>query len=518
MDTWARVLDDADPQTARLILSLQQEDIEALAPAEAQTITSDTPDEDANDGNVARDLYANELRNELAIRDLITDPSEPDAAKGDGPSKSTDEPSSPASVAHQPIGASGLIAGSPEPDAAPDDGLATQGGESSCLQSQGNGPFSRPGPSTAGPILGKRAREDREDEVDESASKRHQSTAGGSKSPETALTSCLGKRSHDGDGEPAAKRQKNPKGLMCDACHEKEISPRRRDGKPKEKFHKAVCNHVYCDDCLEQLFRNSMGDLRLYPPRCCRTVIPITDVNHLLSNELTQEFTRKIEELQDHTPQYCHRPECSTYLPNWCRDNGKGRCPQCLEDTCLKCKGAVHEDPICPENEETKMVLDEAEKAGWKQCNECDRMIELTFGCWHMTCLCSHEFCFICKKTWKTCRCENWDEARLYARAEEVVAREGGEVDTIFQEDQAAAREAALEEGRIRRMVEHLRENYECANHDYKRVPGLFHCDGYCSASRGQRLPENWNYINRCTGCHMDLCEACLANVRQRLR
>lgn len=62
MDAWARVLDDADPETARLILSLQQEDIEALAPADAQTTTSNTLDGDASDGDVARDLYANELR------------------------------------------------------------------------------------------------------------------------------------------------------------------------------------------------------------------------------------------------------------------------------------------------------------------------------------------------------------------------------------------------------------------------------------------------------------------------
>ncbi|KAF7187342.1 putative E3 ubiquitin-protein ligase ARI8 [Pseudocercospora fuligena] len=446
MDVWARVLDDADPETARLILSLQQEDIEALAPAAAQTTTSVTPDGGVNDGEVARHLYANELRNELAIRDLITDRPESDAATGDGPLEPTDEPSSSAPETHQPIDDSGLMADSSEPDAAPDDGLATQGEEGSRLQPQStrSSPLRRP--TTSGPLLGKRARED---EVDGNAPKRHQSIADGSNTQKTALTSALGKRSHDGDDEPEAKRQKRPRWLTCCACHDKEIRPRMSGGKLKEKFHQAACDHVYCDDCLEQLFRHSMADPQLYPPRCCRILIPISDVNHLLSSQLSQEFTNKTEELQDRTPQYCHRPECSAYLPDWCRDDGKGICPSCLEDTCLKCKGASHEDPICPEDEETKMVLEEAKKAGWKQCKECDRMIELTFGCWHMTCLCSHEFCFICKKTWKTCKCERWDEARLYERAEEIVAREGGDVNTIFQEAQAAsqaAREAALEE------------------------------------------------------------------------
>lgn len=42
-------------------------------------------------------------------------------------------------------------------------------------------------------------------------------------------------------------------------------------------------------------------------------------------------------------------------------------------------------------------------------------------GCYHMTCRCKTEFCYLCKATWKTCRCVQWDERRLFRVAEERV-------------------------------------------------------------------------------------------------
>jgi hypothetical protein len=45
-------------------------------------------------------------------------------------------------------------------------------------------------------------------------------------------------------------------------------------------------------------------------------------------------------------------------------------------------------------------------------------MIELAHGCYHMTCLCKAEFCYLCQKMWKTCACTQWDEGRLVAAAQ----------------------------------------------------------------------------------------------------
>jgi len=38
-----------------------------------------------------------------------------------------------------------------------------------------------------------------------------------------------------------------------------------------------------------------------------------------------------------------------------------------------------------------------------------------------MTCRCRTEFCYLCKALWKSCRCPQWDEARLFAAAERRV-------------------------------------------------------------------------------------------------
>lgn len=46
-------------------------------------------------------------------------------------------------------------------------------------------------------------------------------------------------------------------------------------------------------------------------------------------------------------------------------------------------------------------------------------MIELTTGCFHMTCRCKTQFCYLCSSPWKTCQCPRWDEQRLVTRAEE---------------------------------------------------------------------------------------------------
>jgi hypothetical protein len=36
----------------------------------------------------------------------------------------------------------------------------------------------------------------------------------------------------------------------------------------------------------------------------------------------------------------------------------------------------------------------------WKRCPACRMFIEKTEGCNHMTCLCGHQFCFICIADW----------------------------------------------------------------------------------------------------------------------
>lgn len=82
-----------------------------------------------------------------------------------------------------------------------------------------------------------------------------------------------------------------------------------------------------------------------------------------------------------------------------------------------------------------------AEENGWRRCNECRSMVELSYGCHHMThvchcqscsrrvltlsrrCRCGHEFCYLCGNRWRTCQCIIFDEDMLYQRAQQVAVR-----------------------------------------------------------------------------------------------
>lgn len=85
-------------------------------------------------------------------------------------------------------------------------------------------------------------------------------------------------------------------------------------------------------------------------------------------------------------------------------------------------------------------------------------MVELSHGCYHMTCLCRAQFCYACSALWKNCDCPQWDEQRLYAAARDRV--------------QEGAPQAVVDN-----MAEHLRENHECAHAAWRTVWGPSQCE-----------------------------------------
>ncbi len=91
--------------------------------------------------------------------------------------------------------------------------------------------------------------------------------------------------------------------------------------------------------------------------------------------------------------------------------------------TCAICKAASHGNQDCPKDEATAAVLEAAREAGWTRCYRCRAVVELTQGCYHMTCRCRAEFCYICSTPWKNCKCVQWDEVRLFQEARVRTAR-----------------------------------------------------------------------------------------------
>ncbi|KAI1325696.1 hypothetical protein F5Y16DRAFT_257327 [Xylariaceae sp. FL0255] len=82
-----------------------------------------------------------------------------------------------------------------------------------------------------------------------------------------------------GDGESLAGSQpessawgaslqgrKSQERRVCEAC---------QDQKHFAELFRAPCNHEYCRQCLERLFKDAIVDESLFPPRCCRQTMPL---------------------------------------------------------------------------------------------------------------------------------------------------------------------------------------------------------------------------------------------------
>lgn len=188
----------------------------------------------------------------------------------------------------------------------------------------------------------------------------------------------------DDDDEPkgesssrAAKRQRTAAiNRRCEAC--------RDDKKFFDVATVPHCRHDYCRDCLDQLFRLSMTDESLFPPRCCRRPISLDDVRMFLPMETAREFQRKRPELETPNKTYCHAQSCSAWIPPQSISDEVGVCPRCRLQTCTICKGSTHVGD-CPWDEATRQLLQTADGSGWQRCYSCRRVVELHTGCNHIT-------------------------------------------------------------------------------------------------------------------------------------
>ena len=184
---------------------------------------------------------------------------------------------------------------------------------------------------------------------------------------------------------------------------------------------RAPCGHYYDLECLSQLFDAASKDESLFPPKCCRRPFPLTSVWGHLSAEQRLTYQAKFEEFSVPNRVYCARPTCSRFLgPQQHRRHGaptsrKCPVPGCRTTTCLRCRneviaGSKHH---CGENEVDESAIALAKDRGWARCPGCSNMVELNFGCYHMTCRCKTEFCYHCGARWKTCDCPQFEERDL---------------------------------------------------------------------------------------------------------
>ena len=195
----------------------------------------------------------------------------------------------------------------------------------------------------------------------------------------TAALAFFGRKPVGSEGETleveTESRPKTEPLVSCVSCG---------DGKVEQDLMLATCGDHYCQWCTRTLFDLATTDESLYPPRCCREPIPLADARHFLGEELISRFERKAIEFNTHDRTYCYGAGCSAFILPQHIDGDKATCAECHEVTCKICKSAAHEND-CPEDPAREDLMVAAAAAGWQQCYRCKRLVELEYGCNHMT-------------------------------------------------------------------------------------------------------------------------------------
>ena len=208
------------------------------------------------------------------------------------------------------------------------------------------------------------------------------------------------------------------------------------------------------------LVSSAATDESLFPVRCCRINIPVESFTRYLPTGLLATFQAKAKEFSTlaNARVYCHIATCSAFLGNAeeVKRNKRNnlRCDNCRVETCVDCRQRAHPNDTCQQNNAAEQVRDLARSQGWQTCPQCQRIIELSVGCNHMTCHCGYQFCYMCAARWKTCGCEQWEERRLYDTAERRLQWELGDQE----------REQRPEQWRrqVQTFAEELRVNHDC--------------------------------------------------------
>ncbi|KAK3116997.1 hypothetical protein LTR53_002079 [Teratosphaeriaceae sp. CCFEE 6253] len=171
-------------------------------------------------------------------------------------------------------------------------------------------------------------------------------------------------------GDPDPMAEAHLERLRCVGCYE--------DTHPGASL-RTPCNHVYCTDCLTQLFERSMAEETLFPPRCCMQAILLTEAADVLQPAVAEEFAARFVELSTANRTYCFEPTCATFIPPDAIRGDIAVCPTCVRITCAMCKQASHAGRDCPRDEALQQLLETAQEEGWRRCGNCSRVIELNY-------------------------------------------------------------------------------------------------------------------------------------------
>ncbi|ESZ90032.1 hypothetical protein SBOR_9588 [Sclerotinia borealis F-4128] len=161
-----------------------------------------------------------------------------------------------------------------------------------------------------------------------------------------------------------------------------------RDDFQEHKMVNLRC-HKYCKECFERRVTVALKTEAMWPFMCC-SEIPYKDIVRSVNADLARKFQLKASEMKVPPGDriYCIKPNCETWIPTNCINQRRKRasCSSCQTRVCTICRGAWHATIKCPQDKSLQATVNLAEKQGWKKCYDCNALVELTWGCSHMTC------------------------------------------------------------------------------------------------------------------------------------
>ena len=241
---------------------------------------------------------------------------------------------------------------------------------------------------------------------------------------------------------------------------------------PDSKAVQLPCHHKYCSPCFAQLVSTSIQHEMNFPPKCCLTEIPRQLTRDNLPTLVRAKFDQKVLEyaIPIGNRYYCVSSTCGKWIDtrHARRKKSSMKCPSCATNLCTMCRGPQHSSKQeCPQDFGLNKTLEQAERAGWRRCYHCKRMVERRVGCSHITCVCSAEFWWVlpngqiiqkiitvfsytCGEKWRTCGCTEDDLARRDRVVKARLAQYEADQEAEEEEVRAAAEAVEAAENQIR--------------------------------------------------------------------
>ncbi|KDP44111.1 hypothetical protein JCGZ_05578 [Jatropha curcas] len=208
-----------------------------------------------------------------------------------------------------------------------------------------------------------------------------------------------------------------------------------------QMFQVSGCLHRYCFSCMKQHVEVKLlnGTGAKCPHEGCKSELSIGSCGKFLDPKLVEVMSQRKKEASIDVADkvYCPYLNCSALMSKrevleytndffvGAEQSGARKCMKCHHFFCINCKASWHHNQTCydykrynPKVHAEDAMLDSLAKENrWRQCVKCSHMVELASGCYHITCRCGYEFCYICGAPWKnkkpTCTCQIWDERNI---------------------------------------------------------------------------------------------------------